>query len=166
MNKQSTRPNPLRFGEEVLAASRQVWLAGLGAAAYTCDWVQAGAGKTFRHLVKEGTVVESRAVAFVGDRIEGSMSRATHLWERTQLTVRGTVRQAAEAAVTVARQALPKSLPQIAIAGLRRGEAETRATPRATARKTARKPAAKRATAAKRVAKPAPARKRRAAAVA
>lgn len=166
MSKQSTRPNPRRFGEEALAASRQVWLAGLGVAAYTCDWVQAEAGNTFRHLVKEGTVVESRAVAFVGDQIEGSMSRANHLWQRTRLTVRGTVRQAADAAVSLANQALPKSLPQIAIPGLWRGEHETRAAPRATVRKTARKPAAKRTTAAKRAAKPAPVRKRRAAAVA
>ena len=163
MSKQASPLHPLRFGEEALAASRQVWLAGLGAAVVTRDWVQTEAGKTYRTLVKQGTVVESRAVAFVGDQIEGSMSRANHLWQRTRLTVRGTVRQAADAAITMANQALPKSLPRIEIPSLWRGAVKKRAAPVATARKTARKPAAKRPTAAKRVAKPVGARKRRAA---
>jgi hypothetical protein len=64
---------PFQFGEEALAASRQVWLASLGAAAVTRDWMQTEATKTFKTLVKEGTVVESRAVSF--DRQAGCRRR-------------------------------------------------------------------------------------------
>ena len=90
---------PFQFGEEALAASRQVWLASLGAAAVTRDWMQTEATKTFKTLVKEGTVVESRAVTFVGDQIEVSMTRANRLWKQTRSTVESTVKQAADAAV-------------------------------------------------------------------
>ena len=47
-------------GDAVFNASRQVWLASLGAAVVTRDWAQAEAGSMFRILVKEGTLVESR----------------------------------------------------------------------------------------------------------
>ena len=104
---------PFQFGEQALAASRQVWLASLGAAAVTGDWVQTEAGRKFKTLVKEGTVVESRAVTFVGDQIETSMTRANRLWKNTRRTVETTVKQAADAAVTLANSALPKSLPRI-----------------------------------------------------
>ena len=53
------RSNPV--GDAVLAASRQVWLASLGAAVVTRDWAQTEAGNVFRTLVKEGTAVESQA---------------------------------------------------------------------------------------------------------
>jgi hypothetical protein len=104
---------PYQFGEEALVASRQVWLASLGAAAVTSDWVQSEAKQTFKSLVKEGTVVESRAVTFVGDQIEVSMNRANALWKQTRKTVESTVKQAAETAVTLAQKALPKTLPKI-----------------------------------------------------
>ena len=45
-----------------IAASRQVWLASLGAAVVTRDWAQREAGSVFRTLVKEGTAVESKAI--------------------------------------------------------------------------------------------------------
>ncbi len=114
MLKQTTANfRPFQFGEEALAASRQVWLASLGAAAVTRDWVQTEASRTFKTLVKEGTVVESRAVSFVGDQLEVSMTRANRAWKHTRQTVETTVKQAADAAVTLANNALPKSLPRI-----------------------------------------------------
>ena len=68
-------------------ASRQVWLAGLGAAVVTRDWAQKEAGSVFRTLVKEGTVVESRTFRIVGDRLEDSFTKANTLWKRARRTV-------------------------------------------------------------------------------
>jgi len=103
--------HPLQFGEAALAASRQVWLASLGATVMTRDWVQTEAGGMFKTMVKEGTVVESRAIRLVGDRIEASVTRANTMWKRTRRTVESSVKQAATAAVDIAQQVLPKSLP-------------------------------------------------------
>ena len=136
---------PFQFGEEALAASRQVWLASLGAAAVTRDWMQTEATKTFKTLVKEGTVVESRAVTFVGDQIEGSMTRANRLWKQTRSTVESTVKQAADAAVTLANNALPKSLPKIELPGIiaKPSKAKKAATKVVRAKKAVKKSAAK-----------------------
>jgi hypothetical protein len=105
--------NPYQLGENALAAPRQMWLAGLGAAALTSDWVQGEARKTFKSLVKEGTVVETRAVTFVSGRIEDSMTRANGVWRQTRATVESGVRQAAETAVALAQKAIPRNLPKI-----------------------------------------------------
>ena len=43
-------------GETLIAASRQVWLASLGAAVVTGEWAQKEAAPLFRTLVKEGTI--------------------------------------------------------------------------------------------------------------
>lgn len=103
---------PNRVSEAAMAASRQMWLASLGAAVVTRDWVQTEAGDMFKTLVKEGTVVESRAIRFVGDRIETSVSMANTVWKETRRTVESTVKQAADTAVSFAQQVLPKSLPK------------------------------------------------------
>ena len=105
--------NPYPFGEAALAASRKVWLAGLGATVVTRDWVQSEGGHVFRTLVREGTVVESRAIRFVGDQVESSITRANAMWRRTRTTVEATVKQAATSMVDYAQQVLPKSLPKI-----------------------------------------------------
>ena len=68
-------------------------------------------GGAFKTLVKEGTVVESRAIRFVGDRIETSVSLANSVWSETRKTVQSTVKQAAETAISLAQQVLPKTLP-------------------------------------------------------
>jgi hypothetical protein len=102
----------------VLAASRQVWLAGLGAAVVTRDWAEREAGTVLRTLVKEGTAVESKAFRLVGDRVETSMTRANVLWTKTRATVETTVRAYADTAVAIVRQTLPKSLPKVALASL------------------------------------------------
>ena len=149
MLKTTANFRPFQFGEEALAASRQVWLASLGAAAVTSDWVQSEAGRTFKTLVKEGTVVESRAVTFVGDQLETSMTRANRLWRQTRSTVETTVKQAADTAVTIANSALPKSLPRIELpAAIKPAKAKKPAAAAARAKKAvARKPAVKRVVA-------------------
>jgi hypothetical protein len=86
------------LGEAAVNASRQVWLASLGAAVVTRDWVQTEAGSTFKALVREGSVVESQAVRFVGNRLETSISMANTVWKETRRTVESTVKQAADVA--------------------------------------------------------------------
>jgi hypothetical protein len=155
MLKQSTANfRPFQVGEDALAASRQVWLASLGAAAVTRDWVQTEAAKTFKTLVKEGTVVESRAVTLVSDQIEVSMNRANRLWKKTRSTVESTVKQAADTAVTLANNALPKSLPKIELpAIIKPAKAKKPAAKIARAKKAVRKTAVKATKKAKRAVK-------------
>ena len=112
MLKTNFNLQPNRLGEAAIAASRQMWLAGLGAAVVTRDWMQSEAGDMFKALVKEGTVVESRAIRFVGDRIETSVSVANRVWKETRKGVESTVKQAADTAVSFAQQVLPTSLPK------------------------------------------------------
>ena len=103
MLKSNSNLQPNRLGEAAINASRQMWLASLGAAVVTRDWVQSEAGGVFKTLVKEGTVVESRAIRFVGDRIETSVSIANSVWKETRKTVESTVKQAADTAVSIAQ---------------------------------------------------------------
>ena len=102
-----------RVGDNMLAASRQVWLAGLGAAAVTRDWAEKEASGVFRTLVREGAAVESRAIRFVGDQVESSMTKANTLWKKTRVTVETTARAYADTAVALVRQTLPKALPKV-----------------------------------------------------
>ena len=101
--------------DTILAASRQVWLAGLGAAVVTRDWAEKEAAHVLRTLVKEGTAVESRAIRFVGDQVESSVTTANAVWKKTRATVQTTVRTYADTAAAIVRQSLPKSLPKIAL---------------------------------------------------
>lgn len=139
------RPNEL--SEAALAASRQVWLAGLGAAVVSRDWIQTEGGSTFRALVKQGTAVESKAIRYLGDQLETSMTRANAFWRQTRSSVTHTVKIAADSAVTLVRETLPRSLPRLELPV----KAEAKAPARARAHKTvAAKPATvKRATAKK-----------------
>ena len=133
MLKTSLHRQPARLSEAAVLTSRQVWLASLGAAVVTRDWVQTEAGDVFKTLVKEGTVVESRAIRFVGDRIEDSVSIANTVWKETRRTVESTVKHAADTAVSIAQQVLPKSLPKF--------ELPLVATPRKPRAKPAKKAA-------------------------
>ena len=146
MLKSNLTLQPNRLGEAAINASRQMWLASLGAAVVTRDWVQTEAGGAFKTLVKEGTVVESRAIRFVGDRIENSVSFANSVWKETRKTVESTVKQAAGAAVNFAQQVLPKSLPAFELPGMPKA-AKAKSARRAAkvAKKPARTNAAKRA---------------------
>jgi len=153
MLKSNLTLQPNRIGEAAIHASRQMWLASLGAAVVTRDWVQSEAGGAFKTLVKEGTVIESRAIRFVGDRIETSVSFANSVWKETRKTVESTVKQAADTAVNIAQQVLPRSLPAFELPGMPKAVKAKKARRAAkVAKRPARTSAAKRA---KRARKPA-----------
>lgn len=116
MLKQSTNFYPRQIGESALAASRQVWLAGLGATAVTREWMQGEAGQVFKRLVREGNVVEAAAVRVVNERLGPSIARANTAWRRTRRTVETGVKQAAAVVVDYAERVLPKSLPKFELA--------------------------------------------------
>jgi hypothetical protein len=99
--------------DTVRAASRQVWLAGLGAAAVTRDWAEKESGNVLRTLVKEGAAMESRAIRFVGNRVGSSVATANVMWKKTRATIETTARTYADTAVAIVRQSLPKSLPKL-----------------------------------------------------
>jgi hypothetical protein len=122
------------YGDAVLAASRQVWLASLGAAVVSREWAQTEAGNVFRTLVKEGTAVESKAIRIVGEGLEGSFTRANAVWRQTRSTVESTVRQLAETAVTMAQKKIPRSLPKVRLPAM----LQTSAPAKKTAAKTKR----------------------------
>jgi len=103
------------IGEAALASSRQVWLAGLGAAAVTRDWAHTEAMQTFRALVKEGTTVESRAIRLLGNRFDASRKLANSLWKQARANVQTTMRDVGGTATTLVRDNLPKSLPKISL---------------------------------------------------
>src|SRR5690348_11043533 len=88
----------LPVGDALFAASRQVWLAGLGAVVVTRDWAGKEARPLLRALVKEGTVVESRAIRFVGDRVEPSVMRAGSLLRQTRTTLQSAAKAYADTA--------------------------------------------------------------------
>lgn len=131
MQRQATfgrNTNP--FADAALAASRQVWLAGLGAAAITRDWARREAGKTFRALVKEGAAVENQAIRLVSDRLQTSISTASSLWSHTRAAALTTANNLTETAVAALSKFKTPSVARTA----------TTAKPRKTA-----KPAKKRA---------------------
>jgi hypothetical protein len=101
MQKQATfNLSNNQFTDAALAASRQVWLAGLGAAAVTRDWAREEAGNTFRTLVKQGSAVETRAIRVLGDRIETSIATASSLWKQASRTVLTSVNALGETALS------------------------------------------------------------------
>ena len=100
-----------QVGDSVVAASRQVWLAGLGAAVVTRGWAEKEAGSVLRNLVREGTAVESRAIRFVGDQVESSVAKANAVWKSTRSTVETVVRAYADTATALVRHSLSKSTP-------------------------------------------------------
>ena len=129
----------------VRAASRQVWLAGLGAVVVSREWAGKEAGRMFDRMVREGTVVESRALRFVGNRVEGSVVRANAILGRARSTLRTAVKDYAGTALTLVRETLPR-IPVPAIA--RPATSRTARSPRGKAAKGAR--AVKRARVVKR----------------
>ena len=133
-------------GNTVVNASRKVWLAGLGAAVVTRDWAQAEAPAVFRNLVKEGTLVESRTIRIVGDRIEGTFTRANMLWQRARDSVQATVKQATDSAVTLVSSNLPNvKLPAMFAAPVPKAKPTkkraTKARPVKTVKRAARRKA-------------------------
>jgi hypothetical protein len=102
-----------RVGDTVFAASRQIWLAGLGAAVVTRDWAEKEAVGVFRTLVNEGAAVESRAIRLVGDQVGASMAKASTVWKHTRTTVENAARVYADTAVGIVSQSLPALLPAL-----------------------------------------------------
>ncbi len=137
----STDIRNLPIAGTVRHASRQIWLAGLGAAALTRDWAESGAGPMFRSLVKEGTLVEARTIRVMGDRLETSYARANSAWRRARAAVQSGVRGAADSAVALVQKGLPRSLPQVKLPAM-----AAAAPARKTAKSTARKSGAKSGT--------------------
>jgi hypothetical protein len=100
-----TQARTVSTGERVVAAYRQAWLAGLGAAALTRDWLDTGAAPMLRTLVMEGTLVEAQAMRVVGARAESTYTLAGSAWRRA--------RRGAGAAIRVARTRVPGALAQL-----------------------------------------------------
>ncbi len=138
-------------GEAFVAASRQVWLAGLGAAVVTREWAQNEAGQVFRRFVREGTAVEARTFRIVGDGLESGFTRANAFWRRTREAVTGTVKAYADTATTLVRETLPASLPKLDLpAALRQAKPKAKAV---RAKRAGRARAANAVKAAKRTTK-------------
>src|SRR6202521_1203239 len=105
MQKQTMNDmNASRLADAAFAASRQVWLAGLGAAAVTRQWAKNDAGNTLRALIKEGSAVGTQAIRILGRGVETSLATASSILTRTREQVRDTVTALADTAVA----ALPK----------------------------------------------------------
>lgn len=117
--------NAGRLADAAFAASRQVWLAGLGAAAVTRHWAQNDARNTLRALVKQGSAVETQAIRVLGNGVETSIATASSIWNRTREQVRATVTAIADTAAA----ALPQVRASVKIA---------RRTPAAKPRKAAK----------------------------
>ena len=97
-----------RAGENVLAASRQVWLATLGAASVTREWAGKEAGPAFRTLVAEGASVESKLMRRVGRRLEANISRGSTLLRHARHGIETSAQKVAGAAASLARKTLPR----------------------------------------------------------
>lgn len=115
-----------------LFVSREVWLAGLGAAVLSRDWLKNEAGRAFSTLVREGKDVESRAMRLIGNRLEDTALRANTLWQHTRTTLVTSARGIADDAAGAVRRVLPRRLP-----GLPRVEVSP--TPKASRGTTARR---------------------------
>jgi Poly(hydroxyalcanoate) granule associated protein (phasin) len=107
MLKQSI--NTAQVADAALAASRQVWLAGLGAAMVTRDWARNDAGHVFRALVKEGSTVEARAKRAFGRQLDLSIAVASDALAKAKTVALATVNGVVENAVA----ALPKFKAQV-----------------------------------------------------
>jgi len=96
--------NAAKMTDFAFSTSRQVWLAGLGAATVTRQWAASGAVPMFRALVREGEMVEGRARRVIGRQVGNSVALATAAWN----TARDTALTTVNGLVGVAAAALPK----------------------------------------------------------
>ena len=132
--------NATRVADAALAASRQVWLAGLGAATVSRQWARNDAGHVFRTLVKEGSAMETRALRVIGKQIDSSLAVATSTWNKARHTALTTV----NGLVDTAAAALPRlKAPVVALrkVAVKPGKTASRAKPRKVrrAKRSARK---------------------------
>jgi hypothetical protein len=132
-------------GTRVVAAYRKFWLAGLGAAALTRDWLDTGAAPLLRTLVEEGTLVEAKAMRVVEAGVESSYALAGTALRRA--------RRGADAAIRGARTLVPRTLAGLPLpsrvaalvepAGTR-ATSRPRKAPRPAQKSRAKRPAATR----------------------
>ena len=124
----------------MIAAPRHLWLATLGAAAVTREWAERDAAAMFRSLIKEGTVVESRAINLVSHRIGSSMKRANALARDARSGVKSSAESLANAASTFVRTKVPtvRARFEVESAGTKRKSAAKTAKRAATGRQTRR----------------------------
>ena len=98
----------------------------------------------FKNLVKEGTAVESRTFRIVGDRLEGSLTRANAMWRHARHTFSMNVKKAADTAVTLVQNNLPRSLPKVTLPAMltpaAKAPAKKRAAPKRAAKARKAKP--------------------------
>jgi hypothetical protein len=133
MSKQTAQTlNPARVADAAIAASRQVWLAGLGAAMVTRDWARNDAGQVFRSLVKEGSTVETRVIRAFGHRMNSSIAVATSALNMA----RDTALAGVNGLVDTAAAALPRL--KSAVAAQRAVAKPKKAASHSNARKTRR----------------------------
>ena len=97
-----------RAGDHLLAASRQVWLATLGAASVTREWAGREVGPAFRNLVAEGASVESKLMRRVGRRLEANVTRGTAILRDARRGLEASAQMVAQAAASLARRTLPR----------------------------------------------------------
>ena len=130
MQKQATFGLPSNpIAEAAINASRQMWLAGLGAAAVTREWARTEAGRTFRTLIKEGSAVETKAIRDLSKRVENSVATANSLWNQTRATVVTTANAIAENATAAATAAMSKFKTPVVV---HRGPVKARKVVKAT----------------------------------
>jgi hypothetical protein len=133
MSKQTAQTlNPARVADAAIAASRQVWLAGLGAAMVTRDWARNDAGQVFRSLVREGSTVETRVIRAFGHRMNSSIAVATSALNMA----RDTALAGVNGLVDTAAAALPRL--KSAVAAQRAVAKPKKSTSHSNARKTRR----------------------------
>jgi hypothetical protein len=96
--------NAAKIADAAVAASRQVWLAGLGAATISRHWATNDAAPMFRSLVREGEVAEGRARRTIDRQLGNSLALAAMAWNKTRKTALTT----ASGIVDVAAAALPR----------------------------------------------------------
>lgn len=96
--------NAGRIADAALVASRQLWLAGLGAATVGRQWAADEAAPMFRSLVKEGEVAEGRARRTLDRQLGNSLALAAMAWNKTRKTALTTANGIVNAAVA----ALPR----------------------------------------------------------
>jgi hypothetical protein len=125
--------NPARVA---VATSRQVWLAGLGAAAVARDWARDDAGQVFRSLVKEGSTVETRVMRALNHRMNSSIAVAQSAFNKARDTGRARMNGLADAAAAAWPRFAPAVVAQRTTAkpASRTGVRKTRRGKRSAAR--------------------------------
>ena len=97
--------NTQQLADAAMMASRQVWLAGLGAATIARRWASRDAVPFFHSLVKQGEIAESTVLHALNAEIGTSAVRAARMWNSTREAVSATVNTLAATAATVLPQA-------------------------------------------------------------